>query len=340
MPGKTPQHGGGAVDGPGYANALTRERAIEQLQRIYARAGTSLERTLSGVKPTTEFTQMRANEAMREVREIQRGLDTQCKAWVGSAVPPAYNKGVRESAHRIRELRDYGSAKKIAIGSRIHTQAVNVLSQAIVDDMAAANSGMQRGIVAHIMRTRQNILRDSELSETIATGLVRGEARRTTSHQIAAMFEEKLGKGQLIPIRTRTGGLMHFTPEHYGELVARARTREAVTQGTVNACMQAGMDLVQISMHEDSCPECEPYEGRIYSISGEHPDFPHLDEEPPYHPNCKHVLMPVTETALEMRGEYDAMVKISNDPNARFDTVADFRKQVADLKRDKDVTTT
>ena len=73
-------------------------------------------------------------------------------------------------------------------------------------------------------------------------------------------------------------------------------------------------DLYQISSHGTTCPVCAPYEGRVYSKSGEHPEYPPLsavfgkiDAAGPssllnsylgIHPNCQHVLMPYTTVGL------------------------------------------
>ena len=74
------------------------------------------------------------------------------------------------------------------------------------------------------------------------------------------------------------------------------------------------IDLYKISSHNTTCPLCAPYEGRVYSRSGEHPIYPPLssafgkidkngsnDLSNTYlniHPNCLHVLIPFIEEGL------------------------------------------
>ncbi len=73
-------------------------------------------------------------------------------------------------------------------------------------------------------------------------------------------------------------------------------------------------DLYKISSHNTVCPLCAPYEGRVYSKSGQDPDFPPLAAafgkiDPNgvddlsntwlnIHPNCLHVLIPWTDAGM------------------------------------------
>lgn len=73
-------------------------------------------------------------------------------------------------------------------------------------------------------------------------------------------------------------------------------------------------DLYEISSHGTTCAICAPLEGRVYSKSGNDPDFPPLasafgkvDSNGPdsltnsylnIHPNCLHVLTPWTPMGL------------------------------------------
>lgn len=89
----------------------------------------------------------------------------------------------------------------------------------------------------------------------------------------------------------------------YTELVGRTTMREAQTKATLDACAQYENDLVRVSDHGCDCDECEPYEGKTYSISGRSADYPMLEDEPPFHPNCKHFLSPTSEEQRELRRE-------------------------------------
>lgn len=88
-----------------------------------------------------------------------------------------------------------------------------------------------------------------------------------------------------------------WEPDRYIRMFARTRTRELQTQGIENRMNDFGFDLVQISEHVDvdGMDICNIYEGNVYSLSGDHPDYPKLDARPPFHPNCAHVMTPWIE---------------------------------------------
>lgn len=88
-----------------------------------------------------------------------------------------------------------------------------------------------------------------------------------------------------------------WEPDRYIRMFARTRTRELQTQGIESRMNDYGFDIVQISEHMDvdGMDICNIYESNVYSLSGDHPDYPKLDARPPFHPNCAHVMTPWIE---------------------------------------------
>lgn len=76
----------------------------------------------------------------------------------------------------------------------------------------------------------------------------------------------------------------------YARMCARTIAAEARSEATVNALLDQGVDLVEVSKHPHPNDICSRFEGRVFSISGGHPRYTKLRERPPFHPNCKHVL--------------------------------------------------
>ncbi|WP_344144376.1 phage minor capsid protein, partial [Polymorphospora rubra] len=54
----------------------------------------------------------------------------------------------------------------------------------------------------------------------------------------------------------------------YAEMGVRTVTQRAAVQGQTDRLQSLGLDLVQISDSPRECPRCEPWEGKILSISG------------------------------------------------------------------------
>jgi len=72
-------------------------------------------------------------------------------------------------------------------------------------------------------------------------------------------------------------------------MVARTTTMEAHLQGTANRLAEQGHDLIKVSTHRGACPLCEPWQGKILSITGKTKGYPTLEEAKAdglFHPNC------------------------------------------------------
>lgn len=124
------------------------------------------------------------------------------------------------------------------------------------------------------------------VNEQVEVGLAAGETRRAVSAQIR---EELLREGTTAFV-DRAG--KRWGLDVYAEVAARTATREAVSIGTANRCLELGQDLVQITQHANACDICKPFENKIFSLTGETPNYPKAEILPPYHPRCRHVATP------------------------------------------------
>lgn len=97
---------------------------------------------------------------------------------------------------------------------------------------------------------------------------------------------------KLVEILGKDGKTRTYQAEKYAKMVVRTTAREAHTAAVKEQLLQTGMDLVEISSHDTSCDVCSEFDGNIYSISGNTAGYDVLTEEPPFHPNCAHVLTP------------------------------------------------
>jgi|GEM_PF-5990628 len=96
-----------------------------------------------------------------------------------------------------------------------------------------------------------------------------------------------------------------WDPVKYARMYARTRTREYQTKGTIDRMQKNELDLVKISKHVDvdGMDICNLYEGKVFAISGNSDRYPALEQRPPYHPNCAHVVTPWVEKYAKKRGE-------------------------------------
>ncbi|HPN57483.1 MAG TPA: hypothetical protein PLD92_11610, partial [Candidatus Omnitrophota bacterium] len=168
----------------------------------------------------------------------------------------------------------------------------------------------------------QKLIEDKQISKMLAEGMIEGQTRRQISGRLAEEFKKRIDDERLITINGK-----NYLPEAYSRMVTRARFMEASNTASVNSALQYGIDLVQVSVHSGSCDLCDPFQGKIFSVSGTNPDFPVLEERPPYHPNCRHVLLPVTKEYLTAKGLYRNSSRFSLSSKS-VDTFKDFESEL------------
>ena len=113
----------------------------------------------------------------------------------------------------------------------------------------------------------------------------------------------------------RDGTIVNTNLSGYADEVLQGVDTMVGNDAVVDTLMANGWDLVKMSEHEDSCPICYPYQGRVYSLSGNSDEYPYLydtgwnEEFQNFHPNCRHYLEPFfpdtqTPEQLEETKEY------------------------------------
>lgn len=96
-----------------------------------------------------------------------------------------------------------------------------------------------------------------------------------------------------------------WTPEGYVKMVVRTNQRRVSTDAMFQAAREGDADLVEVSSHAGARPKCEPYQGKIFSISGTHPKYPPLSSTSYGDPdgllgiNCGHIAYPFWEGVSE-----------------------------------------
>lgn len=98
----------------------------------------------------------------------------------------------------------------------------------------------------------------------------------------------------------------------YTSMAIRATASRAALQGHIDRQQELGEDLMIVSSFGNTCPLCAPWEGRVISISGQHPKYPSLSlaqDQGLFHPNCKHTLLTYFEGITEdVKQDYEPEV--------------------------------
>ena len=226
-----------------------------------------LNRALLRGNQTEYLEQMKKN-----IEVILQQLREGNKTWCTEAIPRVYTEGLKNADAM---LKDAGVTLKAAFGA-IHQQAAQVL----------AENAFQRfeDVVQVIGRQVNDIYRELALENV--RGTVVGY---DTWKQTARRFREQLAERGVTGFKDRSGRMWNMRT--YTEMVARTTTMQAHLEGTANRLVEQGHDLIKVSTHRGACPLCEPWQGKILSITGKTKGYPTLEEAKAaklFHPNCRH----------------------------------------------------
>jgi hypothetical protein len=244
---------------------------INRLVKFYEQAEREildrLNRALLRGNKTEYLEQMKKN-----IEAILQQLRDGNRTWCTEAIPRVYSEGLRNADTM---LKDIGASTSAAFGA-IHQQAAQVL----------AENAYQRfeDVVQVIGRQVNDIYRELALENI--RGTVVGH---DTWKQTARRFREQLAERGVTGFKDRAGKMWNMRT--YCEMHARTVCMEAHLQGAANRLVEQGHDLVKVSSHLGACELCQPWQGKVLSITGKTEGYPTLEEAKAaglFHPNCRH----------------------------------------------------
>lgn len=113
----------------------------------------------------------------------------------------------------------------------------------------------------------------------------------------------------------------------YNSMVYNTNLTSGAWNETINYCYENDTDIVYVEPHPFSCPLCQKWQGKFYSLTGKSKNYPNI--EVAYkgglkHPNCKHNI--TTNVGQQETDDYS-----SDEWKARYE--ARQKKQALELKR-------
>ena len=115
----------------------------------------------------------------------------------------------------------------------------------------------------------------------------------------------------------------------YNSMVYNTNLTSGAWNETINYCYENDTDIVYVEPHPFSCPLCQKWQGKFYSLTGKSKNYPNI--EVAYkgglkHPNCKHNI--TTNVGQQETNDYS-----SNEWVERYK--ARQKKQALELKRSR-----
>lgn len=282
---------------------------IKSLRAVYEEAQQRIAQELSSAA-LTPFQKFRLGEHQKQVDSIVAALNAELDEVAAGVIPAAYAGGL--SLTRIALDRQDIDLGRLNMGNKLHANAIQAVTDQMSMDLLEANGALADNATRILRQVQATKLEESTVNEAIARGLVEGETLRETSQKLRSEIQKTIAEGAKVEVHCKDGKTRYYDPAYYAELVAQTRTREATTAGNINGALEYGITLFQVSFHEGACDYCVPFQGKVYSLTPNDEGWPVLDERPPYHPWCEHVLVPFVQEAKTPE-EVEAFRQMSSD---------------------------
>ena len=219
---------------------------------------------------------------LRELQTLRSGIEKQIVAKLD-------NFNDKELQKIIQELYNQGSKDAVADLRKVYnineiTTDFGKIDEATVANYTKALKDNLQGTHLRIVRQADDVYRQA-VSRGVNTVLTGSGTRVEGSQRVLNEFANK-GVTGFVDKSGRSWSL-----KTYAEMATRTTAARARIDGSLNRFQQNGEDLVVVSAHAESCPICDPWEGRILSISGRSEDYPSVAEAEAdglWHANCTH----------------------------------------------------
>jgi len=180
--------------------------------------------------------------------------------------------------------------------------SVGAAKQAIISDLQAA-SGPSSSPSHILTQSRSGVGRARIMQQVRAQQAIVTSSRPGT----ITAFVDKSGR--------------RWTLQAYADMVSRTTAANAVEAATRARYIASDVTLTVVSEHPGACHICQPFEGKVISISGsptakdrariaalgydlvDASSLPRWSMDgPPFHPNCSHTVIPLDLTVSEALG--------------------------------------
>ena len=283
-------------------NRASNERELQRLISIFLKAETDIINEIGRLR-SQGLVDYHAVAALERIQNILRKLENDSWEYVPKMIERQFYVRLPE-ARKITEpvakhITGYGNAAELTGEQHaiVDTLVMNLMGE-ITDASMTAMAILQSALLG---RTEPDVYRRIGLEQVAAM-----QAMGKGVNPAIPDFVEALRREGVTAFVDKAG--RNWSLHTYGSMVLRTTSRQAEVLAVLTADPEH--DLYKISSHGTTCPLCAPYEGRVYSKSGQSPDFPPLstafgkvDPNGPdtlantwlnIHPNCLHVLLPWT----------------------------------------------
>jgi hypothetical protein len=269
------------------------------------------------------YNQSRAAQQLAKVNELLLAAKKHVATWTSKAMETAFTTGIQTAA---KQLRDCGIevAGDVLKGSfsLVNTNALEVFARDTAIKLYGAIEATGQKATRTLRQMAAEGVSEQQVNEILAgRAIIQGD-RPAAGRQLAELLRDVHGETVVVPCKD--GSVRNYDPKDYGQMVARTRVAEAMVTARHEQLQAHGVDLV-IIIGRVSENWCTGFLGKVFSISGNDPDYPALDDlpqgKPPFHPNCS------KGTAPFIRGLVGTRQAKAAGPDDQLDMMLEAKSQ-------------
>lgn len=253
------------------------DELIIALTKSYSKA---YERIIREIITASDFGVANRRALLRQIEDELDRLGSDTYKVIQKELPKKYREGANSA---VKQLKNQKAPVEVSAGfNRIHKQAIS----ALVDETARAFGESLTGVGRQANLLLGKAVRES-ITQKLAEGTIKGSALRQVKNEIKGELQER-GMQALID----RGG-KPWTLDRYAEMLFRTKTVEARNRGLANRMAENNYDLVQVTDTRSNHYECQIWEGKILSVSGQTRGYPTVAQAEAsglFHPNCQHAI--------------------------------------------------
>lgn len=194
--------------------------------------------------------------------------------------------------------------------SKAVNQYLNLLLKDTLLGYASSLDNGKKNVLRLVRKTQQSVMQDSAFSSLTSKAFQKGSLTNfwaivKNDPEYKTLLDMHLNK------RYVQAGSYKYKVKYYTKMVIRTRFHESHTNAALTQAANHETDLILVSSHNTTTKICQPFEGKIFSLTGKNKMFPILDQTPPFHPNCLHLIYPYFESALLATGTLQSMSDFS-----------------------------
>jgi hypothetical protein len=253
----------------------------DEILRLFKNAQGQLIAIIERADPSRPFSEYRTQH-LREIELVILKLERKLGGATSRQVKTLYTAGSTETADIIRGFDEKEFRFSFA---GVNKEAVDVLTSGALAEF---------GNTIRALRANGSkaLFDKKKLNDRIIEGVIQGSSVYRTQNQLI----DALKSDGITVLKAKNGFGRRFNLQHYTNTLVRSQSMSAYNLGAKKVMLSTGRryaKILKIVPDIDGDDICNEFERQIYV------DLKQPEQLPPYHPNCRHVPVPVSFAELK-----------------------------------------